>query len=168
MPVFYHVDGHGHTPRPVMRRRRPRPLFFGPADGPFSNMFKQYGMSEHGGYVVYEVKIPSRLYTDSMNPRTKKVVRVTPRNVAKYREFATETSERGFNTTMMMPRYSNILGFDLTRMSTRHQRKRDKGAMGAEGWLYEIPKEIKITKHAVFSAACREHYEERHPRTKST
>ena len=148
MPVFHHVDAH-HGPHPttIVRRRGAHTLYFGPHDGVFATMFKRSGMAEHGGYVVYRITIPPKRYTESMNPRTKKVVRVTPRNLAKYKALVKQGH---------MSRNKNILGFDLTRITNRHYKGEPYGALGSEGWLYEIPRDIKVEVYAVFSCdACR-------------
>ena len=169
MPILYHVDGHnGTNVRKRWRRgRSSAPLFAGPKGFVFETMFRAYGESTHGGWVEYAMHIPASLYTESMRPRTKKVVRVTKRNIEKYRAFVNKVlattpkgTKLGFNRAMMRPEHRNILGFDLTRVSARYQRKRDKGTMGAEGWFYEIPKEIKFTVYRVFSCeTCRENSE---------
>lgn len=158
MPTLYHVDAFNGTEvrtRWKRGRRSKGILFAGPKGHSLETASQAVGESGHGGWVEYAVHIPASLYTESMHPRTKKVVRVTKRNIQKYKAFVKKVTTapglNGLHQAMMLPEHRNILGFDLTRV---------RGDNGRRAWFYELPGKIKFSVYRVFSCdACREYFE---------
>jgi hypothetical protein len=88
----------------------------------------------YGGYIIYEVDIPAKLFTTSFHPKKSKVVRITPDNKYEYVKLSRKPNFIAEMTTR------NIIGIDATNIFLKHAE-----ASPPEGYIWSF-KNIKIKK----------------------
>lgn len=91
---------------------------------------------DYGGYIIYEICIPKNRFTTSFNPRSKKIVKITKKNIKEYKKLQDNRRRDHFMN-------ENIIGFDL---NTKFIEDRRWKYITPEGFIWEKPNDITIKK----------------------
>lgn len=146
MPKFYHVHSSVEASAIEKNKITGQYLYFSKKDSYFYNSWITLSKNEYGGYIIYEIYIPSNMFTTSFNPRTKnKIVKITRENIVEYKKlrkiykgqeiFRKEMDSRG------------IIGIDCTdKFTHKHQ---SVGFPTMEGHIWRFPRSIKIKRYFV-------------------
>jgi len=113
MPKYYHIN-RGIKPSKIEKKFiEDYPLFFSKKNSGWYNIEKSIS-EDYGGYRVYEITIPKKLFTISFNPRTKaKIVKINKDNINEYLEL--REKYRGHHAFIKEMNKRNIIGIDCTR-----------------------------------------------------
>lgn len=144
MPKFYHIQRGfdkildlGFIDNNEENRNG---LFFSKKESLWYNIITNDSSKEYGGYKIYEISFPSKLYTLSFYPTTPKIIRITNENRKEYMQLI---KSRQFYKIYKNP---NVLGFDVTNFRF-HGMYYD---FSEEGIIKRLNSNIKICLKEVF------------------
>jgi len=159
MPTYYHISlGEENIINNLSINnnclnifRKSRSLHYSKKNSYWYNIWKDIGKNVIKSYTVYKITIPPDIYTDSFNPTSKKIVRITSKNIDKYKELRTKKLLKNYSYM----RTNNIIGIDLnTKYVYKNEEEinnLDGSPITYEGWLFELNNNIKCQKIGIYN-----------------
>ncbi len=158
MQVYYHISlGEEIVIRNELNNnqlnifRKSRSLHFTKKDSYWYNIWKDIGENVIKSYTIYQLTIPSCLFTDSFNPNNKKLVRITGKNVEDYKKLRDKKLLKNY----AYMRNNNVIGIDMNTHYVYNNTEQVNNSSGSnityEGWLFELHNDIKCEKVGIYS-----------------
>ena len=151
MPIYYHIHRSSEPSLLEKELIKGKPLYFSKKNSFWYNVEKSVGENDYGGYIIYKIYIPKLLFTTSFEEKNK-IVRITSKNINEYNKLLKEYPGNINFINEMKKR--GIIGIDATSnfiANFKYMNLTEKPEhITPEGYLWDFPKMIKITKIQVF------------------
>jgi len=146
--------------KPLNKITNNNPLFFEYDDGIYYNMEKDLAKDkEFGGYLLYTIDVPDNMITTSLYPTSKKILKITKDNLNELKKIIKLQTKipiyqiNPINHIECIQEFNpNIIGLDLLDINnslgyfikTNKKGKKVKDNCAKQGYIWEIPSDIKI------------------------